>query len=81
LETGLLETVQTEAAAVSGYPRGYTANMRARLSDVTGTATTTVAGVLLAALSLSAFGAASTLSGFLALFLLTALTHRAISRR
>ena len=41
---------------------------------------TAIAGALLAALSFSAFGAAPTLFGFVALFLLAATTHRAISR-
>jgi 1,4-dihydroxy-2-naphthoate octaprenyltransferase len=60
--------------------RVYTAAMSARLADVTGTVATVVAGVLLAALSLSAFGAVPTLLAFLALFLLATTTHRAISR-
>jgi hypothetical protein len=55
--------------------------MSAPLSSVTGTVTTTIAGGLLAALSLSAFGAAPTLFGFLALALLATVTHRALRHR
>jgi hypothetical protein len=54
--------------------------MSARLADVTGAVTTIVAGVLLAALSLSAFGAVPTLFGFLALSLFATTAHRAIAR-
>lgn len=54
--------------------------MTSRLADMTGTVMTAIAGALLAALSFSAFGAAPTLFGFVALFLLAATTHRAISR-
>jgi hypothetical protein len=55
--------------------------MSERLADATGTVATIVAGVLLAGLSLSAFGAATTLLVFFALSLLGTATHRAISRR
>jgi hypothetical protein len=54
--------------------------MSVRLADAIGTVTTMVAGALLAALSLSAFGAATTLLGFFALSLVATATHRAISR-
>jgi hypothetical protein len=54
--------------------------MSARLANVSGTITTIVAGVLLAALTLSAFGAVATLFGFLALSLFATTAHRAISR-
>jgi hypothetical protein len=53
--------------------------MSARLVDMTGTVMTTIAGVLLAALSLSTFGAAPTLFGFLAIFLLATVFHSATS--
>jgi hypothetical protein len=55
--------------------------MSARLANVTGTVTTTLAGVLLAALSLSAFGGAPSLFGFLALLLVATAAHRALSRQ
>jgi hypothetical protein len=54
--------------------------MSDRLAGTSGTVATIVAGVLLAVLSLSAFGAAATLSVFFALSILAAATHRAISR-
>jgi hypothetical protein len=54
--------------------------MSVRVAGATGTAATIVAGILLATLSLSAFGAARTLIGFLALFLLAATVPRANSR-
>ena len=55
---------------MSGSPdRVYPAAMSARLADVTGTVTTTMAGVLLAALSVPAFGATRTVVGSFALFL------------
>ena len=60
--------------------RRYTAVMSARLAKVTGTITTVLAGVLLAALSLSAFGAAATLFCFLALSLFATIAHGAIAR-
>jgi hypothetical protein len=54
--------------------------MRVRLAEATGTVATIIAGVLLAALSLSAFGTATTLLGFSGLSLVATATHRAISR-
>jgi hypothetical protein len=54
--------------------------MRVRLADATGTVATIMAGVLLAAISLSAFGPAPTLFGFFVLSLIATATHRAISR-
>jgi hypothetical protein len=60
--------------------RVYTAPMSARLADVTGTVTTIMAGVLLAALSVSAFGATPALVGSLALFLFAIATTHAMSR-
>jgi hypothetical protein len=60
--------------------RVYTVAMSVRLADATGTVATIIAGVLLAALSLSAFGAATTLLVFFALSLVATATHRAISR-
>jgi hypothetical protein len=50
------------------------------LADVTGTATTVVAGFFLGALGISAFGPAPTFFAFVTLFLLAATTHRAICR-
>jgi hypothetical protein len=52
----------------------------ATLAGVAGTATTIIAGVLLAGLSQSAFGTTPTLFGFLALFLLAATTYRSVLR-
>jgi hypothetical protein len=58
----------------------YNAAMSVRLADAIGTVVTIIAGILLAALSLSAFGTAPTLVGFFALSLIATATHRAISR-
>lgn len=73
-----------KAPRVSGYfsqtGSSYTQSMTSRLTDTSGTVMTASAGALLAVLSVSAFGAAPTLFGFVALFLLAATTHRAISR-
>ena len=54
--------------------------MRGTLAEITGTVATAIAGIMLAAVTLSAFGAAPTLWGFFALFLFASATHRAISR-
>lgn len=51
-----------------------------KIAEVTGTVTTTIAGILLGALSLSAFGAAPTLFGFLVLLVLATVIHRVIAR-
>lgn len=51
-----------------------------KVAEVTGTVTTTVAGILLGVLSLSAFGAAATLFGFLVLLVLAGVTERVIAR-
>jgi hypothetical protein len=53
---------------------------RSKVAELTGTATTAVAGILLGVLSLAAFGAAPTLFGFLALFALASVTQRVIPR-
>jgi hypothetical protein len=64
------------------FEQVYTAwmNVRVRMAQATGTVTTIIAGVLLAALSISAFGAVPTLVGFFALSLIATATHRAIAR-
>jgi hypothetical protein len=53
--------------------------MHARLPDVTGSLTTIVAGILLASLSLSTFGATPTLLAFAAVFLLATAVQRALT--
>jgi hypothetical protein len=54
--------------------------MSARLADLSGMVATVAAGVLLAALSISAFGTGRTLLGFLSLSLLATTSHREITR-
>jgi hypothetical protein len=76
-----LATARLAAGTAAGDPQQvYTAAMDTRLAAVTGTAATVVAGILLGVLSLSAFGAAPTLLGFLTLFLLARVTQRTIAR-
>jgi len=54
--------------------------MNARFAKVSGTASTLIAGVLLATLSLSAFGATRTLSAFVALALFAVVMGYIIAR-
>jgi hypothetical protein len=78
-DTALVKRVGEYAQVSAKLTWGYTRSMNARLVDMTGTVMTTIAGVLLAALSLSTFGAAPTLFGFLAIFLLATVFHSATS--
>lgn len=56
--------------------RPYTAPMAARIARITGAATTIVAGVLMAAVSLSALGTTATLFCFFAIFAVAAAAER-----
>lgn len=55
--------------------------MSRRIAGVTGNVTTTIAGAMLGALSVSAFGVAPTLVGFVTLFVLASVTHALTVRR
>lgn len=76
---GRTSSEATHAQVSARLTGGILRSMNARLADMTGTVMTTIAGVLVAVLSLSTFGAAPTLFGFLALFLLATAFHSATS--